>query len=101
MSGSGNGKLKNPDKNVGGLKNPGKSVGVYIGSKDSAVAELLELVCQKFDLSESELLRKIFCEKLVEWNLLNPEDHHQVVEETVEKIKAEIDVTRGRLPRSL
>jgi hypothetical protein len=90
VPGGGNGKLKPTQK----------SVGVYIGPKDSAISELLELVCRKFDVSESELLRKIFREKLIEWNLLDPKDN-QPVAATVEKIKSEIDDAKGRLPKSL
>lgn len=55
-----------------------KNVSVYLGSRDGWQHQVLELVCQHLNVTESELFRELYFERLVQWGLYDPETRRPV-----------------------
>lgn len=83
-----------------GFKKSGKTVGVYLGPRGCPLDEIMYLICLKFRLSQSELIRKIFLDKLADWKLLDRKTK-EPIPESVAALRAEVEQWAGSIPKSL
>ncbi len=65
-----------------------KNVSVYLGSRDGWQHQLLELVCRRLNVTESELFRELFLGRLEDWGLYDPEVGRPI-EPAVERLRRE------------